>query len=43
MRGGHIKCMLACYPTGSRYVRHRDASPLLPGRVATAILYLNDE
>ena len=43
MRGGHCRCMLACYPTGSRYVRHRDTSPLLPGRVATAILYLNDD
>lgn len=43
MRGGHCKCMLACYPTGTRYVRHRDTSPLLPGRVATAILYLNDD
>jgi hypothetical protein len=43
MRGGHCKCMVACYPTGTRYVRHRDTSPLLPGRVATAILYLNDD
>ena len=41
MRGGEIKCMLACYPTGSRYVKHRDTSPLCPDRIATAILYLN--
>ena len=43
MKGGYNKCMLACYPRGSRYVRHRDVSPLCPERVATAIVYLNHE
>lgn len=36
------KLMLAHYPAGGRYVRHADASPLVPHRRLTAILYLNE-
>ncbi|MFT4979167.1 MAG: SM-20-related protein [Myxococcota bacterium] len=32
---------LAHYPTGSQYVRHRDAIPGDPNRRLTAVLYLN--
>lgn len=28
--------------SGARYVRHADASPSAPGRVITAVLYLNE-
>ena len=35
------KAMLAAYSEGGRYVAHQDASPLIPGRVLTCILYAN--
>jgi hypothetical protein len=39
---GHVSVQLATYPgDGSRYVRHRDASPSSPHRRVTAIYYAN--
>ncbi len=37
------KVMLAHYPEGARYIRHSDASPALPHRRVTVILYLSEE
>ncbi|KAJ3127809.1 Egl nine 3 [Irineochytrium annulatum] len=34
---------IGCYEPGTHYVKHRDASPLVPDRRLTAILYLNKD
>ena len=45
LRLGRLDCevQLAAYAEGARYVRHRDALRGRPGRILTAILYLNPE